>query len=93
MKVDENFGIGCAVAASVLAQLRESSDCRIHEIPPGVDLVADSKDEGEYPLSRVSTNGRYAVLDLRLARTIVVRFSDVQLSVKQVPSAPSVSRR
>ena len=93
MKVDENFGIGCAVAASVLAQFRESFDCRIYEIPPGVDLVADSKDEGEYPLSRVSTDGRYEILNLHLARRIVVRFSDVQLSVRHVPSAPSVSKR
>ena len=91
--MDENFGIGCAVAASVLAQFRESFDCRTHKIPQGVCLVADSKDEEEYPLSRVSTDGRYAILDLRLARRIVVIFSDVQLSVKQVLSAPSVSSR
>ena len=93
MKVGENFGIGCAVAASVLAQFRESFDCRINKNPPGVGRVADSKDEEDSPLSLVSTDGRYAILDLRLAKRIAVRFSDVQLSVKQVPSAPSVSRR
>lgn len=93
MKVDENFGIGYAVAASVLAQFRESFDYRINKIPPGVGLVADSKDEEDSPLSLVSTDGHYTVHDLRLARRIVARFSDVQLSVKQVPSAPSVSRR
>ena len=93
MKADESFEIGCAVAASVLAHFRESFDCRINEIPPGVGLVAGSKDEEDSPLSRVSTDGRYAILDLRLARRIVVSFSDVQSSVKQVPSAPSVSRR
>ena len=93
MKVDESFGIGHAVAASVLVQFQESFYCRTNESPPSVDLVADSKDEEDSPLSCISTDGRFAILHLRLARRIVFKFSDVQLSVKQVPSAPSVSRR
>ena len=58
MKGGENFGICYAVAACVLAQFQESFDCRIQQIPPGVGLVADSKDEEGSPLSRISTNGR-----------------------------------
>ena len=58
MKVGENFWICYAVAASVLAQFRESFDCRIQQIPQGVGLVVDSKDEEGSPLSCISTDGR-----------------------------------